>query len=89
MYFYSNPFDDFKITGLPQQDLIFNMECEAFEYTDSEAKNAKMIGLHYYLNENITLRGAGMANILDEELKDLLVINRTELDNQQFKITFD
>ena len=80
MYFYSNPFDDFKITGLPQQDLIFDMQCQAFQYTDSESKNAKMIGVHYYLDENITLRGEGMDKILNEDFKDNIVINRTEYD---------
>lgn len=82
MYFYSNPFDDFKFTGMTQQDLKFEMACEAFDYIDSERGNAKMVGVHYYLKEEVVLRGSGMSNILDEELYNMFFVNRTELNNQ-------
>ena len=90
MFFYSNPFDDSKIPdSKEQQDLTFNMACEAFEYQDSEANNKKLIGIHYYLPEEVSLRGQGMEKILNEDLKDMYFINRTEFDKQQFKINFD
>lgn len=74
---------------MTQEELKFEMACEAFEYTDQEANNAKMIGVHYFLKEEVNLRDPGMANILNKDLQDKFFINRTELDNQQFKINFD
>ena len=63
------------------------MACNAFEYQDPEG-SGELIGLHYYLKEEVSYRGEGMDAIEDETLVDKWFINRTEMDVQDFRIKF-
>lgn len=83
MKFYSNPY--LESANLATGNFIeLGLSCEVFEFYDSVKKEDQIV-LHYYLDSN----PPNTNNTQIEEIKDKLFINRTELNEQFFQMSFD
>jgi hypothetical protein len=83
MYFYSNPYLDSK--NLDSGNSIkFNLACEVFQYFDPEKKENQYV-IHYFLDGSPPV----MNNNQLETIKDKFYINRTEMNEQFFRMSFE
>ena len=63
--------------------LKFKLSCEIFEFEDFERKETQIV-IHYFLNEGPPEEN----NIQEEDFKEKIYINRTELNKQFFQMNF-
>ena len=85
-YFYTNPYDDsIQAPTKAQNDQYVDGQCQLFRFYDV-VSNTTMQVLHWFMNDkNMNIR----TNIQDEKLKKNLVVNKTEMNSQLFRLEFN
>jgi hypothetical protein len=85
-YFYTNPFDDhIQNPSKAQDEQFLDGQCQVFNFYDI-VTNKNLSVLHWFMNDqNLNIR----TNIEDEDLKASLVVNKTEMNNQYFRLEFN
>lgn len=94
MFYYSNPYNDLAINpDSVQNDIKVNLHCDTFEYKDTDLDiedQVDLIGIHFFLESfDESTSNIGNTDIQDEDIKGNLYINRTNFNEQFFRITFD
>lgn len=84
-YFYTNPYDDrIQAPWKDQNEQYVDGQCQVFRFYDV-VSNTTMQVLHWFMNDkNMNIR----TEIQDSKLKDNLVVNKTEMNRQMFRLEF-
>lgn len=91
MFYHTNPYNDLALDPTSKQNnMNISLSCKVFDYIDmdqEEQYREQLVGIHHYFDKEIVIKGA--EDITDAKLKDLLFINRTNYNEQYFKIEFE
>ena len=83
MYFYTNPNNDKYINlGAEQNEIIFELTCEAFEMEDQ-------VVVHNYMDRENTFKKLKSPGFIpDQSLAKSFYVNRTDLNEQYWRMEF-
>ena len=84
MQFYSNPYLESPSNTKTGNFMLFNLGCEIFDYYDNEREEDLTV-IHYFFENNEPIE----SNNDLEDIKDKFYINRTEMNEQFFRMEFD
>ena len=84
MTFYSNPFLEDPSKPNEGNYLRYNLGCEVFDFYDNEREEEQIV-IHYFFEDTEPAE----SNFQLDDIKDKFYINRTELNEQFFRMEID
>lgn len=84
MTFYSNPFLEDPSKPKEGNYLLYNLGCEVFDFYDNEREEDQIV-IHYFFEDTEPTE----SNFALDDIKDKFYINRTEFNEQFFRMEMD